>query len=96
MISYRVTDIVKLLTQCHSPVMAIRTVTLPAVHQVACRLEWERLKDEQRKGTINTKLRNATQKKLAEFGIDVDAVELTDMCRVRPYRHIQSMQTDTE
>jgi hypothetical protein len=96
MISYKVSDIAKLLTQCHSPVMAIRTITLPAVHQVVCKMSWENLKLEQQKGTINTKLRNATQKRLAEFGIDVDSVELTDMVKVRALRLIQSNQTDSE
>jgi hypothetical protein len=40
MISYRVKDVGALLTNCHSPVMAIRTVTLPAIHQVASRMDW--------------------------------------------------------
>ena len=96
MISYKVVDIYKLLTACHNPVMAVRTITLPAIHQVACRMSWSELKIEQQKGTLNTKLRNATQKRLAEFGIAVDSVELTDMTKVRALRLIQSSQSDQE
>lgn len=94
MISYRVSDISLLLTQCHSPVMVMRTVTLPAIHSVVCRMNWSELKEAQRKGTIVTKLRNESKKRLAEFGIDVDSVELTDMVRVRAFRLIQSTQND--
>ncbi len=96
MISYRVSDIQKLITECHSPVMAIRTVTLPAIHQVACRMEWAKLKEEQRKGTLNTKLRNAVSKRLEAFGIQVESVELTDMVKARALRLIQSTQNDME
>jgi regulator of protease activity HflC (stomatin/prohibitin superfamily) len=96
MISYAVSDVAALLTQCHSPVMAIRTVTLPAIHQVASRMTWDQLKEEQRKGTINTKLRNAVQKKLKEFGLDVESVELTDMTKVKALRLIQSTQNDMD
>lgn len=96
MISYKVADIGKLLPRCHSPVMAIRTVTMPAIHQVVCRLTWDGLREEQRKGTINTKLRNSAQKRLTEFGIEIDAVELTDLVRTRVFRLIQSTQQDTQ
>lgn len=96
MISYRVADIQKLITECHSPVMAIRTVTLPAIHQVACRMEWEKLKEEQRRGTLDTKLRNAVKVRLETFGISVDSVELTDMTEVVSLRLIQSTQSDIE
>lgn len=94
MISYRVSDIGLLLTQCHSPVMVMRTVTLPAIHAVVCKMTWSELKEAQRRGTIVTKLRNESKKRLAEFGIDVDSVELTDMVRVRAFRLIQSTQND--
>lgn len=96
MISYRVSDIALLLTNCHSPVVAIRTITLPAIHSVVCKMTWAELKEAQRKGTINTKLRNETRKRLEEFGLDVDNVELTDMVKVRAFRLIQSTQTDIE
>lgn len=94
MISYRVSDLGKLLPRCHSAVKAIQTVTLPAIHQIVCRMTWQQLKEEQRKGTLNTKLRNATQKRLAEFGIEVDEVALTDLVKARAYRLIQSTQVD--
>lgn len=96
MISYRVANVLPLLTQCNSPVMVMRTVTLPAIHAVVCKMKWEELQEAQRKGTIVTKLRNETRKRLAEFGIDVDAVELTDMVRVRAFRLIQSTQQDDQ
>lgn len=96
MISYRIADVGKLLPYCYSPTKAIQTMTLPAVHNVVCKLKWDDLKDEQRRGTLGTKLRNETKKRLSEFGVDVEGVELTDMVRTRAYRLIQSTQQDEE
>lgn len=94
MISYRITNLGLLLPFCHEPIKVIQTVTLPAIHQVVCRLPWAELQEQQRKGTINTKLRNEAKKRLAEFGIEVSDVELTDLARARVFRLIQSTQQD--
>jgi regulator of protease activity HflC (stomatin/prohibitin superfamily) len=96
MISYRVADVARLLTELHSPVMAIRTVALPAIHRTTCRMEWEELKREQRAGTLNTKLRNSVRGTLRELGVEVESLELTDMTKAKALRLIQSTQNDME
>lgn len=96
MISYRISDVGKLLPYCFSPTKAIQTMTLPAIHNVVCRLQWDALREEQRRGTLGTKLRNEAKKRLAVFGIEVESVELTDMVRTRAFRLIQSTQQDEE
>jgi regulator of protease activity HflC (stomatin/prohibitin superfamily) len=94
MVSYRVHDLAKLIPNCYSPVKAIQTMTLPAIHQVVCRLTWAELSEMQRKRTLGTKLRKETEKGLQDFGIEVDSVELTDLVRTPAFRLIQSTQTD--
>lgn len=96
MVSYTIEDAVALRTRCHSPVKAIAAICLPAIHRVACKMEWAALKDEQRKGTLVTKLRNEARKDLEPLGVRVTEIELTDMTRVRALRLIQSTQQDTE
>jgi hypothetical protein len=88
--------VARLLTELHSPVMAIRTVALPAIHRTTCRMEWEELKREQRAGTLNTKLRNSVRGTLRELGVEVESLELTDMTKAKALRLIQSTQNDME
>lgn len=93
-VSYRISDIAKVLTSNHSPQKTIEVYTLGAIHDVCCRMNLDALKDEQRRGTLKTKLRKATQNLLTPFGVEVDSVALTDLARTRAYRLIQSTQQD--
>jgi regulator of protease activity HflC (stomatin/prohibitin superfamily) len=94
MVTYSVPDLEKLLTQTHSAMKMIQVLTLAAIHDVCCRMPWEALVDEQRKGTLDTKLRNAAQKFLTRYGVKVEACMLTDLARSRVFRLIQSQQQD--
>lgn len=94
MITYRITDLGKLLPQTHSAYKLIQVLTLAAVHSTVCKLTKEQLSTEQRKGTLNTKLRNAVQKTLTDYGVDVEDCMLTDHAKSKVFRLIQSTQTD--
>lgn len=94
MISYRVSDLGKLLPRCHSAVKVVQVITLAAIHATCCKMSWEQLRTEQRKGTLNTKLRNTARKSLEDFGIEVEDCMLTDLVRTRVFRLIQSTQQD--
>jgi regulator of protease activity HflC (stomatin/prohibitin superfamily) len=95
MIVYDVTDVEKLLTTVHHAVRAIQDISLTAVHDVCCNMTWQELKNEQRKGTLDTKLRNAAQKQLADYGVRVIKCMLTDLSnKVRVLRVVQSINKD--
>jgi len=94
MVTYTVPDLTQLLTQTHSAIKMVQVLTLTAIHDVCCRMTWEDLKKEQRRGTLDTKLRNAAQKLLTPFGVKVEECSLTDMAKTRVYRLIQSTQQD--
>lgn len=93
-ISYRVKDLGLLLPRCHSAVKTVQVLTMIAIHATCCRLSYEALREEQRRGTLNTKLRNAARKPLEEFGVEVVDCMLTDLVRSRTFRLIQSTQVD--
>jgi len=81
---YRVEDVGKLLPTTFEPSIAIKDIALTAVHDVCCRMDWSPLKLEQQKGTLDTKLKNAAQRELSDYGVRVLKLMLTDLapCRV--------------
>lgn len=95
-VAYRVFDVKALLADTHSPVHTIRVAALGAIHDVISNMTLDGLKLEQRKKTLKTKLRNAVQKPLTEFGVKVEECMLTDLTRSRAIRLIQSTQHDDQ
>jgi regulator of protease activity HflC (stomatin/prohibitin superfamily) len=93
-VSYVVIDIVTLLSGNQSPMKTITVHTMSAIHKVCCGMTLAELKEEQRRGTLGTKLKNAAQRDLAEWGVVVRDCRLTDLTRSRTLRVIQSTQAD--
>lgn len=90
MVVYSVSDLLVLLTTAHSAATTIRDITLTSIHDVVCKMTWDELKDEQRRSTLDTKLKNATQKQLDDYGVKVVKVMLTDMAPARVLKLMQS------
>jgi regulator of protease activity HflC (stomatin/prohibitin superfamily) len=95
MVTYCVPDLEKLLTATHNAMKMIQVLTLASIHDVCCKMTWAELVLEQRKGTLDTKLKNHAQKFLTKYGVQVEACMLTDLARSRVYRLINSTQQDT-
>ena len=49
-------------------------------------MTWEELKVGQRKGTLDTKLKNSAREVLKEYGVNVIKVQLTDLAPARVYK----------
>jgi regulator of protease activity HflC (stomatin/prohibitin superfamily) len=96
MVTYTVNDLGKLLTQTHSAIKLIQVYALAALHDVCTNLSWEKLQEEERKRTLNTKLRHAAQKMLTKYGVVVEDFMLTDHMPTRALRLIQSTQNDDD
>ncbi len=90
MIVYEVKNVLTLLSTSHSAATTIKDLALTALHDVCCRLSWEELKAEQRKGTLDTKLRRAAQDALSSYGVTVLKVMLTDLAPTRVIKLLQS------
>ena len=90
MLVYEVADIEKLLAHTHNASTTVTDIALTAVHDVCCQLSWDALKTEQRKGTLDTKLKNTAQKALVEYGVKVIKLMLTDLAPCRVLKLMQS------
>jgi regulator of protease activity HflC (stomatin/prohibitin superfamily) len=91
---YSISDLKALLTTTHSPATTVKDIALSAVHDVCCGMTWEQLKLEQRKGTLDTKLRNAAKKQLSDYGVEVIKLMLTSLARARVLKVSQSMSQE--
>jgi regulator of protease activity HflC (stomatin/prohibitin superfamily) len=90
MIVYEVKNVLILLSTSHSAATTIKDLALTALHDVCCRLSWDELKSEQRRGTLDTKLRRAAQDALTSYGVAVLKVMLTDLAPTRVIKLLQS------
>lgn len=90
LVIYEMEDLEKLIAHTFAPQQTVRDVTLTAIHDVCCRLSWDELKSEQRKGTLDTKLKNEAQKALGQYGVRVTKMMLTDLA---PCKVIKLVQT---
>lgn len=91
---YAVSDIEKLLTLNDSPSVTIKDITMTCLHDVCCQMTWEQLMLEQRKGTLDTKLKNTTQRALDDYGVRVIKTMLTDLAPCRVLKLSQSTSTE--
>lgn len=94
MIIHEVFDVIKLTAQTYDGPTTVKDITMTAIHDVCCRMTWEQLKDEQRKGTLDTKLKNAAKSMLEDYGVRVIKIMLTDLAPGRVHRVIQSTAID--
>ena len=94
MISYSVIDILPLISGTHSAVMTVKNLAMTAVHDVCCRMSWEELKAEQRKGTLDTKLRNMAQRMLTKYGVHVEQLTLIDLAPARVLKLMRSTSNE--
>lgn len=93
-LTYRVIDIARLLPHVHSPATTCVDIAMTAVHDVCCQFTWAELQEEQRRGTLKTKLRNAAQRDLEELGIRVVMLKLNTLARCRVLKISQSTSSE--
>lgn len=91
---YAVENLAALLPTTFSPDQTVRDIALTAIHDVCCNMTWEELKSEQRRGTLDTKLKNAAQKQLTEYGVRVIKLMLTNLAPARVLKISQSTASE--
>jgi regulator of protease activity HflC (stomatin/prohibitin superfamily) len=84
MLIHEVVDMAKLVGETYSPQETVKDLALTSVHDVCCKMSLEELKEGQRRGTLDTKLKNEAQKALDPYGVRVVKLMLTDLspCKV--------------
>lgn len=93
-ITYEVSNLILLITSTHSPLTAVVDIAMTAVHDVLCSFDWADLQQEQRRGTVKTKLKNEAQRQLSELGIRVLLLKLNTLARCRVYKISQSTASE--
>jgi regulator of protease activity HflC (stomatin/prohibitin superfamily) len=93
LITYEIVDIEAILAHTWDAEETTRDAALRAASRVVPALEWEELKEEQRKGTIDTKLKHQAQKALEPYGVKVLEMSLTDLAKTKVYALVQSTNT---
>jgi regulator of protease activity HflC (stomatin/prohibitin superfamily) len=85
-ITYSVDDLMLLVPTTHSPIATVTELSMTAIHDVCADMEWTELQTEQRRGTLKTKLKNAAQRQLREYGVRVLELRLNSLATARVIR----------
>jgi len=95
-LTFEIEDLSKLVPCTHSPQTTITDLAMTVVHDVCCDLDWEDLQREQRRDTLKTKLKNAAQRQLGDYGIKVILFKLNTLARCRVLKISQSTSTEMD
>lgn len=90
LVSYEINDITKALAETWNVDATIKDAVLRAGTRVVLAHDWEGLKNEARKGTLDTKLRGEAQKALEPYGVRVLEMSLTDLAPTKVYSLAQA------
>lgn len=93
-LTYSVDDLMMLIPTTHSAMRTVIDIAMTAVHEVCCDMTWDELQLEQRKGTLKTKLKNAAQRQLTEYGVKVIKLQLNSNARCRVLKISQSTASE--
>lgn len=94
MLTYEVTDLVKLMTTVHMPETAIIEIATSVMNDVLCKMPWGKNQEEQQRGTLKTKLKNAAQNELEEYGVKVIRFKVNSLVRCRVLKMSQSTASE--
>lgn len=90
MISYRITDIEKVLAHTWDADATIADAALRVATRIVLSLHWEELKNKAKKRTLDTMLKNEAQRVLERYGVEVIEMTLTDLALTKVYSLVQS------
>lgn len=91
---FEVADLLALITTTFSADRTVEEMAGTALHDALCKLTWPKLQEGQQKGTLKTALKNAAQKELDGFGVNVIQFKLNTLARCRVYKVSQSTSSE--
>ena len=89
-----VSDIRELLCNTFSPDEAIKDISLSAVHDVCCQLNWDEIMAAQRDGNLDKQLKQEARRELDKYGVRVKKMTLTDLAPCRVLKVVQATTVD--
>lgn len=94
MIVYEISDIEKIIAHTFDPDETIKDIAVSSIHDVCCQLSWSEMREQQRNGALDKKLKAEAKRDLDKFGVRVLKVTLTDLAPCRVLKVINSMSQD--
>ncbi len=95
MIVFAIDDLEKIQGETWDPDDTIKDIAASSLHDVCCHKSYEELCTGQGR-TLDTALRNAAKKDLADYGVRVIKFTLTTLAKTRVYRVVQSTHQEGE
>jgi len=93
-LTYSVTNLLTLLTTVHDADTAVMEIASTTLGDVLPSLTWADLYDQQRRGTLKTKIKNGAQNELNEYGVKVIRFKLNSLARCRVLKISQSTASE--
>jgi len=93
-LTYSVTNLLTLLTTVHDADTAVMEIASTTLGDVLPSLTWADLYDQQRRGTLKTKIKNGAQNELTEYGVKVIRFKLNSLVRCRVLKISQSTASE--
>lgn len=93
-LTYSVDDLLQLLTTVHDADTAVAEIASTVLGDILTSRTWTELTEEQRKGTIKTKLKNGAQNELNGYGVKVIRFKLNSLARCRVLKVSQSTASE--
>ena len=94
MVVYEIADIQKILAHTFDPDETIKDIAMSSAHDVCCQLSWDDLREQQRNGHLDRKLKSEARKDLDSYGVKVLKMTLTDLAPCRVLKIVNSMSQD--
>ena len=94
MIVYEVSDITAILAHTFDPDETIKDIALSSIHDACCQLSWHELREQQRNGALDRKLKAEARKDLDRYGIKVLKMTLTDLAPCRVLKLVNATSQD--
>jgi regulator of protease activity HflC (stomatin/prohibitin superfamily) len=94
MIVYEIADIEKIIAHTFDPDETIKDIAVSSVHDVCCQLSWAEIREYQRNGQLDTKLKKEARRDLERYGVRVLKMTLTDLAQCRVLKVINSTSQD--
>lgn len=94
MVVYEIADIQKILAHTYDPDETIKDIAMSSAHDVCCQLAWDDLREQQRNGALDRKLKVEARKDLDSYGVKVLKMTLTDLAPCRVLKIVNSMSQD--
>lgn len=96
MIVYEISDVQTLVCGVYDPDDTVRDIALAAIHDACVKYSGDELLEADRSGRLNTSMKKEAVKQLADYGVRVLKMQLTDLSPARVLRLVTTVPTESK